>query len=88
MIINLTNKRYGVTGQFDISQEAYYILVLLHPKRTEEALQHMLSISYGHGKPVTPEMIEKVIYSETEALSTLNDTLAMDIYQKRGKNKR
>ncbi len=72
MIINLTNNRYGVTGQFDISRNSWIKHTEMHPKRPEEALQNNLSICYGINTPVTSSMIEKVIkdeYNESQNLT-------------------
>ena len=64
MIINLTNKRYGITGQFDIDKNIWLKHIKMHTKRPEEVLQHNLSVCYGINTPVTKEMIEKVIEDE------------------------
>ena len=64
MIINLKNKRYGITGQFAISEDIWTKHLLMHPKRPEEALQNNLSVCYGINVPVTGCMIEKVIENE------------------------
>lgn len=71
MIINLTNKRYGVTGQFDIARSYWLKHISMHPIRPEEVLQNNLSVCYGINIPVTSEMIEKVIkdgYRESQNL--------------------
>jgi hypothetical protein len=53
LIINLKNKRYGITGRFDISEDIWTKHLAMHPKRPEEALQNNLSVCYGINSPVT-----------------------------------
>lgn len=83
MIINLTNSRYGITGQFDISRSSWIKHTEMHPKRPEEALQNNLSICYGINTPVTNSMIEKVIEDEYNESQTLPNTIieARKIYE-------
>lgn len=64
MIINLRNKRYGITGQYEIAEDIWLKHTSMHNVRPEEALQSNLSIYYGRNIPVTSEMIEKVIEDE------------------------
>ena len=64
MKINLTNPRYGITGEFDISRSSWLKHLEMHPNRPEEALQNNLSVCYGINVPVTSEMIEKTIEDE------------------------
>ena len=73
MIINLRNKRYGITGQYEIAEDIWLKHTSMHNVRPEEALQSNLSIYYGRNIPVTSEMIEKVIEEMmNEMLSVLN----------------
>lgn len=73
MIINLTNKRYGITGTYDIDNISWSKHQLMHPKRSEEALQSNLSVCYGVNTPVTNKMIEKVIEDEYIVYRNLPD---------------
>ena len=75
MIINLTNKRYGVTGQFDIARSCWIKHTSMHPTRPEEVLQNNLSVCYGMNTSVTSEMIEKVIEDEYRESQNLPDRI-------------
>ncbi len=61
MIINLKNKRYGITGQYEIAEDMWLKHISMHTLKPEEALQNNLSVCYGIITPVTSEMIKKVI---------------------------
>lgn len=80
--IALTNSRYGITGTYFISKEAYDKHHAMHPIRPEEALQNELSICYGHNTPVTTEMIEKVIDDEFEVAENIEGIIeeARELY--------
>lgn len=83
-IVKLTNPRYGITGDFEISEASYDILFTMHQVRTEEALQSMLSACYGANKEITSEMIEKVIIEEALVSKSLEEKMqiARDKYAK------
>ena len=73
--IILSNSRYGITGTFFINEDIYEKHHAMHPIRPEEALQNELSICYGHGTPVTSEMIEKVIEDEYEVANNIGNII-------------
>lgn len=75
MIVNLINKRYGVTGKFNIAYSYWQKHTSMHPIRPEEALQNNLSICYGINASVTTEMIEKVIEDEYRESQNLPDRI-------------
>ena len=75
MTINLTNKRYGITGQFDIARSCWIKHTSMHPTRPEEVLQNNLSVCYGMNTSVTSEMIEKVIEDEYRESQNLSDRI-------------
>lgn len=75
MIINLNNKRYGITGQYEIAEDMWLKHISMHSVRPEEALQNNLSVCYGNNMPVTSEMIKKVIEDEYRHYQDLPDTI-------------
>ena len=75
MIINLCNKRYGITGQYEIAEDIWLKHISMHPVRPKEAMQNNLSACYGINTPVTSEMIEKVIEDEYRHWQDLPDTI-------------
>lgn len=76
MKINLTNPRYGITGEFDISRSSWLKHQEMHPNRPEEALQNNLSVCYGINIPVTSEMIEKTIEDEYNKSQNMPEIIA------------
>lgn len=84
MIINLKNKRYGITGRFDIPEDIWTKHLVMHPKRPKEALQNNLSVCYGINSPVTSCMIEKVIEDEYRMYQSLPGIIskAREVYRK------
>lgn len=76
MKIKLTNHRYGITGEFDISKSVWLKHQEMHPNRPEETLQNNLSVCYGINTSVTSEMIEKTIEDEYNQSQNLPNTIA------------
>ena len=75
MIINLCNKRYGITGQYEIAEDMWLMHISMHSVRPEEAMQNNMSVCYRKNMSVTSEMIEKVIEDEYRHWQDLPDTI-------------
>ena len=65
MLIQLTNPRYKILGEFEIDDNIYFNYSILHPTRLEEALQSTLYTKYLNNQ-ITSEMIEETMLMEIE----------------------